>query len=91
MTGAEMVAEFRRDAGITQLELADMLGRSRTWVHQVERGDIFITPRLICEMADVLGPSIIHPLLEKACEEWLGRQGIEATVKVHQEAASAEV
>lgn len=92
MTGAEMVQDFRRGAGLTQKRLGEMIGRTRQWVHQVERGDIIISPGLVCEFAEVLGPAIIQPLLQKACEEWLSRQGIDAVVTVAcREVASAEI
>lgn len=82
MTAAEMFQDFRRGAGLTQARLGEMMGRSRCWVHQVERGDIQVTPSLICEFSDVVGKAVVQPLLQRACEEWLWKQGIDAEVKV---------
>lgn len=35
----ELLREIREEAGVTQVELADLLGQSQSFVSKVERGD----------------------------------------------------
>lgn len=44
MQGDELKA-LRKQAGLTQIELAKVLDLSPTWVGQMERGDVAIEPR----------------------------------------------
>jgi transcriptional regulator with XRE-family HTH domain len=57
--GAEYVAvlrllrEFRRKAGITQVDLAGKLGQTRSFVNKVERGDrrlYIVQLRTLCRL-----------------------------------------
>jgi transcriptional regulator with XRE-family HTH domain len=38
MSVGERIAIYRRRRGLSQLALADMIGRSEAWLSQVERG-----------------------------------------------------
>lgn len=82
MTGGEMIRDFRVRAGLTQDEVGMMLDKSGQWMGRVERGLIFMTPRLIKEIVEILGHDTLQPLLQKAFEEDLARRGIDAEVKV---------
>lgn len=54
----ELLREFREEAGITQVELAGLLGQSQSFVSKVERGDRrldIVQLRTICR---ILGTSL---------------------------------
>ncbi|KQS57727.1 hypothetical protein ASG17_00820 [Brevundimonas sp. Leaf363] len=45
----------RRDAGLTQVELAGRLGRPQSFVSKVERGERRVDVVEFCEIAEALG------------------------------------
>ena len=54
-TLAKNIARFRKDAGMTQEELADKLDIARPAVARYERGNRKPTPERLSELADALG------------------------------------
>ena len=49
------LATARRDAGLTQVELATRLGRPQSFVSKVERGERRVDVVEFCEIAEALG------------------------------------
>ena len=56
-TIAERVARMRREKGITQVEMADLLGVSQSVVSDYERGALRLHGELIAKIAEILGVS----------------------------------
>lgn len=59
----ENVSDARRKAGITQLELARLLGRSRTFVTNLETGVNPVALHVLFDVAVILGttPELLLP------------------------------
>lgn len=69
LTLGRQVAFLRRRRGLSQVELADRLGRSESWVSQVERGVRSVDRLSVLErMADELGVAV-HELRSGATSE----------------------
>lgn len=51
----EVLVEARRAAGLRQVDLAELLGRSQTFVTNVERGERRVTVLEFVRFAEVLG------------------------------------
>ena len=49
------IASVRKAAGITQVELAERLGRPQSFVSKVERGERRIDVIEFCQLAEALG------------------------------------
>lgn len=49
------IASARKAAGITQVELADRLGRPQSFVSKVERGERRLDVIEFCQVAEALG------------------------------------
>lgn len=49
------IASARKEAGITQVELADRLGRPQSFVSKVERGERRLDVVEFCQVAEALG------------------------------------
>ena len=49
------IASARREAGLTQVELADRLGRPQSFVSKVERGERRLDVIEFCQVAEALG------------------------------------
>jgi transcriptional regulator with XRE-family HTH domain len=73
-TLGERVAELRRRLGLSQRDLAAEVGRSESWVSQVER-DVLPVERVsvLQSLADALGASV-HDLRPEAAEASTGRR-----------------
>ncbi|MCP9496803.1 MAG: helix-turn-helix domain-containing protein [Pyrinomonadaceae bacterium MAG19_C2-C3] len=56
-TIAERVARMRREKGITQVEMAELLGVSQPVVSEYERGTLRLHGELIAKVAEILGVS----------------------------------
>ncbi len=56
-TIAERVARMRREKGITQVEMAELLGVSQSVVSDYERGALRLHGELIAKVAEILGAS----------------------------------
>lgn len=54
----DRLREARVDAGVTQAELAQALGRSQTWVSKCELGERRVDVVELKEIADVLGKEV---------------------------------
>lgn len=53
--GAYRVAELRRALGVTQVELADLVGRSQSAISQIENGEIALSIDLLRSIITQLG------------------------------------
>ena len=53
----------RKKSGITQLELGNMIGKSKQWVSEFERGNIRLNMDIAVQLASALGetPDIFLP------------------------------
>lgn len=55
MALGEVVAELRREKGLTQAQLAEMVGVSKRGVIRIEGGDTSLTVDVLWRYADALG------------------------------------
>lgn len=54
----ETMIRFRKDKGLSQEELAERVGKSRTSISNIESGKTFPRPSTAKKIADVLGMDI---------------------------------
>ncbi len=54
---SQRVKEARRDAKLTQTELGKMIGKSKQWVSELERGNIRLSYEMAVCISDVCNKS----------------------------------
>lgn len=74
------IASARKEAGITQVELADRLGKPQSFVSKVERGERRLDVVEFCQVAEALD---LDPakLLQDFFKARLGREDIAKSAK----------
>ncbi len=60
------LTEIRRRNALTQDDVADKLGTTRTWISRLENGHTVPSLRRLCELSDLLGVSPCDLLREPA-------------------------
>lgn len=55
----EVIARIRREAGLTQAELADELGLDRRYLYEIESGRPNLYARRLFEVLDLLGATVL--------------------------------
>lgn len=55
----EVIARIRREAGLTQAELADELGLDRRYLYEIESGRPNLYARRLFEVLDLLGATVV--------------------------------
>ena len=51
----EVLRERRKELGLTQKELADMVGRDRTYINRIEKGETDLQLSSFLRISDALG------------------------------------
>ena len=57
---AKRVRDARREANLTQTELGNMIGKSKQWVSEVERGNIKLSFDMAVYISNACNLSLIH-------------------------------
>lgn len=73
----DLLREIRRTAGVTQVELAERLGKSQSFVSKVEVGETrldVIQLRTICQAIDSSLPEFVEKLEERLAKRGRRRQ-----------------
>ena len=55
MLAREVLRERRKELGLTQKELADMVGRDRTYINRIEKGETDLQLSSFLRISDALG------------------------------------
>lgn len=61
---AMRAAQIRRQRGLTQSELADMIGVEQPTISRLEKGSDAVTLRLVKQVADALGVTVADLFLD---------------------------
>ena len=65
-----VVSNMRREKGLTQAQLANMIGTSQSAIHRIEKGDQNTSLEMIKKVSSALGapsPSILLKMLLLVC------------------------
>lgn len=81
----QRIRQFRKETGMSQTELAELLGKALRTVQKYEKGEIEVTLSVIGEIADALGVSPAEMLNAEETDTGLSDKAVEMLARLKKE------